>query len=54
MTTTPAATDRPALEAEVARLQAKLRARKDQPGFAANVAELRARIAELQAQLAQP
>ncbi len=34
---------------ELAALKAKLRAREDRPGFSANVAALKARIAELEA-----
>lgn len=34
---------------EIAALEAKLRAREGRPGFEANVAELKARIAELKA-----
>lgn len=36
-------------EEEIAALKAKLKARRDRPGFAANVAEIEARIAELEA-----
>jgi hypothetical protein len=34
---------------EIAALRAKLKTRKDRPGFAANVAEIERRIAELEA-----
>jgi len=34
---------------EIAALKAKIRARQNQPGFAQNVADLKARLAELEA-----
>jgi hypothetical protein len=36
-------------QAMIAELEAKLKARKDKPGFAANVAALEKRLAELKA-----
>lgn len=39
---------RQALEAELTELQRKLSKRKDQPGFAANSAQLEARIGEIE------
>lgn len=44
--------ERQALETEMSDLQRKLAKRKDQPGFAANAAEIEARIAEIEALLA--
>jgi hypothetical protein len=41
------------LAAELAALRRKLEKRKDQPGFAANAAAIEARIAEIEAELAQ-
>jgi cell fate (sporulation/competence/biofilm development) regulator YlbF (YheA/YmcA/DUF963 family) len=46
--------DRAALEAELTRLKRKLHAREDQPGFAQNCEALAARIAEIEALLAEP
>lgn len=37
-------------EEELAALKAKLKAREGKPGFAANVAEIKARIAQLEAE----
>lgn len=45
--------ERQALEAELTRLKAKANARRDQPGFAVNCAAIDARIAEVEAQLAE-
>lgn len=42
------------LTAELAALHRKRARRTDQPGFAANVAEIDARIAVIEAQLAEP
>ena len=42
------------LQAELAILQRKLTKRRDQPGFAANAAAIEARIAEIEALLAEP
>ena len=43
---------RDALETQLADLKRKLAKREDQPGFAANVAEIRVAIAALEAELA--
>jgi phosphopentomutase len=45
--------ERAALQAELTKLKAKANARRDQPGYAANVAAIDARIAEIEAQLAE-
>jgi phosphopentomutase len=42
------------LETEIVTLKAKASARRDQPGFAANVAAIDARIADIEAELASP
>lgn len=44
--------ERAALEAEQTDLSRKVRKREDRPGFAANVEEIKARIAEIDALLA--
>jgi hypothetical protein len=46
--------ERAALEAELTDLRRKLDKREDMPGFAANVAAIRTRIAEIEALLAEP
>jgi hypothetical protein len=46
--------ERAALEAELADLQRKLAKRQDEPGFAANVAAIKARIAVIEFLLNPP
>lgn len=46
--------DRTALRDELTALKRKLSVRNDQPGFAQNCIDLAARIAEIEAQLAEP
>lgn len=46
--------ERAALEAELIDLKRKVKKRRDMPGMAANVAALDARIAEIEALLADP
>lgn len=46
--------ERAALEAELTQVQAKAAIRRDQPGFAQNVVQCDARIAEIEVELAQP
>lgn len=52
MTTTMPPEVRAALETELAQLRRKADKRRDEPGFAANVVAIDARVAEIQAQLA--
>jgi hypothetical protein len=48
-----AAMDEAEIRAALAELRRKLAKREDQPGFAANAAALKARIAQLEAMLAE-